>query len=79
MNFKAIRLRRVEPDLARPFRVPLYPWPIWIANVVNVGLLGALIFEDPLHSLEGLALLAVLVIVYVLIQRTRDRAQAPAA
>jgi APA family basic amino acid/polyamine antiporter len=79
VNLTAMRLRRTEPDLARPFRVPLYPIPILIAIVVNVGLLGAFILEDPLHSLQGLGLLAVLAIVYSLIHRTRDRAEAPAA
>jgi APA family basic amino acid/polyamine antiporter len=77
VNLAVIRLRRIEPDLPRPFRTPLYPIPIWIAVAVNLALLAALIIEDPFHSLAGFALLAVLGIGYWLVPRMRKREPAP--
>lgn len=59
VNIAAIRLRSTEPDLPRPFRIPFYPVPVIAAVALNLALLGALVFEDPMHSLGGFALLAV--------------------
>jgi APA family basic amino acid/polyamine antiporter len=35
VNVTAIRLRRQEPELERPFRIPLHPVPVIIARAVN--------------------------------------------
>lgn len=51
----AIRLRQTEPQLERPWRTPLYPWPILFAVGVNLLLLVAMIMEDAFHSLLGIA------------------------
>ena len=58
VNISSIWLRRKEPELLRPFRIPLYPMPVFIAIAINFALLAALIFEDPLHSLAGFVFLA---------------------
>ena len=58
VNFAVIRLRRTEPDLPRPFRMPWFPLPPILAIGLNAALLAALIYEDPGHSLAGLAALA---------------------
>lgn len=71
VNAAAIRLRRVEPDLRRPFRIPLFPLPPLLAIAINAALLAALIFEDPLHSLQGLVFVAATGVVYWLIRATR--------
>jgi APA family basic amino acid/polyamine antiporter len=60
VNLAVVRLRRTEPAMERPFRVPLYPIPIVLAVAVNLALLAALVVEDPVHSLAGFALLAAL-------------------
>jgi APA family basic amino acid/polyamine antiporter len=79
VNAAAIRLRRVEPDLHRPFRIPLFPLPPLIAIGINAMLLAALIFEDPLHSLQGLGFVAVTGVIYWLLGATRQRSLSQSA
>ena len=79
VNLAVVRLRRTAPDMPRPFRVPLYPFPIIIAVAVNLGLLAAFIYEDPVHSLAGFALLAVLGAGYWLAPRMMAQRRAPAS
>ena len=55
MNLAAIVMRKKEPRLARPFRMPLYPVPALLAMAINLALLAGLLFEDPWHSAIGLA------------------------
>ena len=42
-----MRLRRVEPTLARPFRAPLYPLLAIIALVIAVVSLVAIVYYSP--------------------------------
>jgi APA family basic amino acid/polyamine antiporter len=79
VNAAAIRLRRKEPELQRPFRMPLVPIPAVLAIGVNSALLAALIYDDPLHSLEGFALVAVIALLYSILGQSRKRAAAAAA
>jgi APA family basic amino acid/polyamine antiporter len=74
VNVAAVSLRRQEPDLPRPFRIPLYPVPILIAVAVNLTLLAALIYEDPLHSLAGFAFLIAIALVYSMLARSQRAA-----
>lgn len=67
----SMRLRRTEPALARPWRMPLYPLPALIALAINLALLIAFIVEDPVHSAWSLALLA---LGLPLLLRSRSRA-----
>jgi basic amino acid/polyamine antiporter, APA family len=53
-----IVLRRREPDLPRPFRVPGYPWVPLVALVGSLGFLVAGVVGDPRSSLLGGLLLA---------------------
>ncbi len=76
VNVTAVFLRGKEPDLSRPFRIPLYPIPIVIAVAVNSALLAALIYEDPLHSLAGFAFLLGVAVVYLMLDRNRRAAPA---
>jgi amino acid transporter len=69
VNLSAIRLRRSEPDLPRPFRIPWFPLPPLIAIGLNAALLAALIYEDPMHSLAGLFALTVIAVAYFIIGR----------
>jgi APA family basic amino acid/polyamine antiporter len=71
----AIRLRRSEPDLPRPFRMPLYPLPAFIAGALNAALIAAMFWEDPVNSSIGFGALLAIGAVYLL----RHRAMAAAA
>ncbi|WP_155264652.1 APC family permease [Sphingomonas segetis] len=79
VNAAAIQLRRKQPDLARPFRMPLFPIPAVLAIGVNSALLAALIYDDPLHSLEGFALVAAIALLYSIFGQSRKGAAAAAA
>jgi APA family basic amino acid/polyamine antiporter len=56
-DLAAIRMRFKEPQLARPFRMPLFPLPALFGFTVNALLLGAIFYEDPVDSSVGAALL----------------------
>ena len=74
VNMAAVRLRSREPNLPRPFRIPFYPLPAIAAVALNLALLTALVFEDPMHSLGGFAFLAVIGAVYAAVHRSVERA-----
>ena len=57
VDLAAIRVRMAEPTLPRPFKMPLFPLPALVGLSVNLLLMAAVIYEDPLHSLIGLAVL----------------------
>ena len=57
VDLAAIRVRLAEPNLPRPFKMPLFPLPALIGLTVNLTLMAAVIYEDPLHSMIGLAVL----------------------
>jgi APA family basic amino acid/polyamine antiporter len=61
-----IVLRRKEPELARPYRVPFYPWPIVAALAINLALLAVFIVQDPMNALLGFGLVALLSAGYLL-------------
>jgi APA family basic amino acid/polyamine antiporter len=54
-----VQLRRTDPELRRPFAMPLYPMPVVVALVANTALLAAVVWEDPANSLLSLAAVAV--------------------
>ena len=58
VDLAAIRLRKTEPDLPRPFRMPLFPLPALIGATLNAALIAAMVWEDPGNSLVGAVLLA---------------------
>jgi amino acid transporter len=66
-------LRRREPDLARPFRVPGYPFTTGIALLGSVAFLVAAVLGDAANSLRALALLAISVPAYLVIRRRSAR------
>jgi len=53
----AIRLRIAEPDLPRPYRMPLFPWIAIGAVVVQETLIAVVVWDDPLAGL-GSAMVA---------------------
>ena len=61
----AIRLRRREPDLPRPWRMPLYPLPSVLSMGINVLLLLLFLSSDWKTGICSAALLAAGVPLYV--------------
>ncbi|MGZ3197220.1 MAG: APC family permease [Croceibacterium sp.] len=61
----AIRLRLREPDLPRPFRMPLYPLPALIAGAINAAIIVAVLWEDPVDSSIGFAALLAIGMAYL--------------
>jgi amino acid transporter len=52
-------LRRCEPDLARPFRVPGYPWSAAIVLAGALVFLAGVLVNDTASALKAAGLLAV--------------------
>jgi len=71
VDLAAISLRRTEPDLRRPFRMPLFPVPALLGLAINGLLLVAVFIEDPIHSSTGFAILLAIAAVYKLARRAR--------
>lgn len=53
-----IVLRKTKPGLARPFRVPAFPWVPLLFCVASLGIVVSTIAKSPSRSLLGIALLA---------------------
>ena len=79
INVAAIVMRRKEPDLPRPFRMPLFPLPALIGLALNLTLLVALVVSDPRHAGIGLAAALILGLAYSVVRRRRTRRTLPAA
>lgn len=72
LDLAAIIMRRREPDLPRPFKMPLFPLPALAGLTLNVVLLAAMFIDDPLHTLSGIGAAVVLGMTYALLQRGTD-------
>lgn len=73
VNLAAIVLRRREPALERPWKMPLFPLPAIFSAFVNTALVVAFIVEDPMTSLSAIAAMAVLLVVIVPLLRRHAR------
>jgi APA family basic amino acid/polyamine antiporter len=56
------RLRRIRPDLGRPFRVPGWPWLPALTLVLYVLLLGIIVVTQPRLAIGAGSMLGVLVL-----------------
>jgi ethanolamine permease len=66
-------LRRKEPELNRPFKVPLYPWFPAIALVIATVALVAMVVYNPWLTLVYVAMLAVAyVYFYFFVERSKE-------
>ena len=54
----AIKLRIAEPDLPRPWKMPLFPWIAIAAVLAQAGLIALMVWDDPVSGLWS-ALLAI--------------------
>lgn len=66
-------LRRREPELERPFRVPGYPWLPGIALVGSLAFLVGAVLGDRTNSVRALGLLAVSLPAYLWARRGMGR------
>lgn len=73
VNLAAIVLRRHEPGLERPWKMPLFPLPAIFSALINTALVVAFIIEDPVTSLSAIAAMAVLLAVIVPLLRRHAR------
>lgn len=79
VDLAAIWLRRREPQLERPFRMPLFPLPGLVGLLLNTALVVAMAVDDPLHTALGIGAAAVLGVGYALVgRRTDDEREATA-
>jgi basic amino acid/polyamine antiporter, APA family len=70
----AIRLRIAEPDLPRPWKMPLFPWIAIGAALIQASLIAVVVWDDPVAGLwSALAALAPLPI-YLVFAKTWRRA-----
>jgi amino acid transporter len=66
-----LALRRKEPELVRPFRVPGYPWVPILFGATALAIVANTLVETPRESLLGLAFIGLGVPVYWLQRRLR--------
>jgi len=66
-------LRRKEPELKRPYRVPLYPFTIYASILVLIALMVVFIVQDPFYSLAGFVLVAILWLLFQIAGRLRGQ------
>jgi APA family basic amino acid/polyamine antiporter len=71
----AIRLRQTEPDLPRPWRMPLFPWLAIGAALIQAGLIAVMVWDDPANgAASAVVALAPLPIYLLLAKRWRRQA-----
>jgi APA family basic amino acid/polyamine antiporter len=73
----AIRLRVIEPDLPRPWKMPLFPWVAIAAAAIPAGLIVVVVLDDPFYGLlSALAAIAPLPVFLICSGAWRRRAAA---
>ena len=75
LSVSAIRLRRTEPDLYRPWKMPLFPFPAILSAALNLLLLGFFLVSDWKTGIWSALMLALAGPIY-LIGRGRWRDEA---
>jgi basic amino acid/polyamine antiporter, APA family len=73
VDLSALGLRRSEPALERPYRMPLFPLPPLLGIAINLAVLAALFREDPTNSLLAVAAPVGAAVIYLVIHRFRPR------
>ena len=71
----AIKLRVSEPDLPRPWKMPLFPWIAIGAATVQAALIAVVVWDDPLSGLASAVVAAAPIPIYFLL-KTRSGARA---
>jgi APA family basic amino acid/polyamine antiporter len=72
VNGAAILVRMREPELERPWKMPLYPLPAIFGLLVNATLFVVFVMEDPATTAQAFAALGVIVgLTWAFIQRRK--------
>ena len=61
----ALALRLREPDMDRPYKMPVWPVTIAIAIAANVALLAAFIYDEPFNALIGVVIVVAFTAVWL--------------
>lgn len=69
----AIKLRVSEPDLARPWKMPLFPWIAIGACLIQVALISVVVWDNPASGLWSALVVAAPLPIYFLMARTWKR------
>jgi APA family basic amino acid/polyamine antiporter len=73
----AIRLRVIEPDLPRPWKMPLFPWTAIGGAAIQAGLIIVVVLDDPVYGLlSALAAIAPLPVFLMFSRAWRRAAEA---
>lgn len=67
VTLAAIALRRMEPDLPRPFRIPAFGVAIALVLAINLALMAVFVAQDPWNALIGFAIVAGLTLASVIL------------
>lgn len=67
VTLAAIALRRSEPDLPRPFRIPAFPLVIGVVLAINLALMAVFVIQDPWNALIGFAIVAGLTLIFTML------------
>jgi basic amino acid/polyamine antiporter, APA family len=74
------RLRRLRPDLHRPFKVPLYPWLPLVTIALYAIIIAVLVIPQPRIALaSGLTLMTLIVAGMITVRRRRTALASPVA
>ncbi len=73
----AIKLRVSEPELPRPWKMPLFPWIAILASLIQASLIAVVVWDDPRSGLASAAVAAAPIPIYFLL-KARRRSAAPA-
>ncbi|MDB5468758.1 MAG: hypothetical protein JWR84_318 [Caulobacter sp.] len=76
VNLAALWMRRKEPDLERPWRMPLFPLPALFSLAVNGAIFAAFLYESPVIAAQAFAGLIVLTALAYVITRRRTPVEA---
>jgi APA family basic amino acid/polyamine antiporter len=69
----AVRLRIAEPALERPWKMPLFPLPAIIAIAIQVGLIGLMVWDDPVAGLLSAVVVLAPAPIWLVLQWRRRR------
>ncbi len=67
----AIKLRVSEPDLPRPWKMPLFPWIAIGASLVQATLIAVVVWDDPKAGLASAVIAAAPIAIYFLLKSRR--------
>jgi APA family basic amino acid/polyamine antiporter len=72
MGFASLlRLRKTEPDLNRPFKVPLYPFLPWFMLICSIAFLLGTVFSDWQNSKYAIVFLCLTYPLYLLLKANK--------